>query len=98
MKKLMTVLVLALPAVAFAQQNSEEMPYHLGDATRGWVSLQNSGDAASIAESRPMAGEIADKVYARYLKTFDQPIPVNFSRSSFNSSGSGGGGSGGSSQ
>ena len=57
-----------------------------GTETRAWVDLQKNGKAAS-KETRPVSGEIADKSYERYVKSFDHPIPEVFNRESFTTSG-----------
>lgn len=80
-------LALALPLSAMADPQP-------GTETRAWLELQKSGKTAS-KEERPVTGEIAEKTYDRYLKSFDQPIPEKFDRESFakgGSSGSSGGG------
>lgn len=83
------VLLLLLAPLAQAAE-----PGRPGADTRAWTTLQASGKAA-VAESRPLPGEVADKVYQRYLDSFGQPIPATFQRDSFVGGGSGGGGSGG---
>lgn len=62
-----------------------------GADTRYWTSLQVSG-AAAVTDERPLPGEVATKVYERYVQSFAHPIPEKFDRDSFQS-GSGGGGS-----
>lgn len=90
MNKLLIILALTMPFAAWADDKSDE--YKLGDEVHAWTDLQKSG-AASNPTVQPMPGEIADKVYDRYLKTFDYAIPQTFERESF--VGGGGGGSGG---
>jgi hypothetical protein len=80
-------LVLALPLAATADPKP-------GTETREWLDLQKSGKSASKVE-RPVTGEIAEKTYDRYLKSFDQPIPEKFDRESFSKNGGGGSGGGG---
>lgn len=65
-----------------------------GADTRYWTSLQVSG-AAATRDERPLPGEVATKIYERYVQSFTHPIPERFSRDSFSSGGGGGGGSGG---
>lgn len=89
MNKLLLMIALIMPLSAMAEDKNTE--YKLGDEVRAWTQLQQSG-AASNPQPQPMPGEIADKVYDRYLKTFDHPIPESFGRDSFVG---GGGGSGG---
>lgn len=45
----------------------------VGDATLSILALQRSGESASPAQ--PMLGAEASAAYARYLKSFDHPIP-----------------------
>lgn len=66
----------------------EPAPAPLGTDTRAWLQLQASGNA-SKGELRPMPGEVADKVYDRYLQSFDNQIPDEFERETFVSGGSG---------
>lgn len=90
MKKLLLILTLLAPAVASAGSVAP-----LGTHTRAWLELQKSGDAAG-GPVRPLPGEVADKVWNRYLNSFGQPIPAGFQRERFvGGGGSGGGSSGG---
>lgn len=82
------VAMAAPPASATAVDDGS-----IGAGTRSWLDLQVSG-AASVNEPRPMPGEVATRVYGRYLKSFTYPIPQMFPRQSF--VGSTGGGSSGS--
>jgi hypothetical protein len=77
---------LLLTSAGFAQ---DKAPPRVGDDTRAWLELQGSGNAADGA-IRAQPGEIADKAYQRYLKSFDNTIPEEYKRDSFVSSGSGG--------
>lgn len=54
----------------------------VGPATKAWMELQRSGAQASTAE-RSLPGEIADRSYQRYVKSFEQPIPETFEREQF---------------
>lgn len=78
------LVLLAAAAPSFAQQqttdNSDDVRF--GENTRNWVQLQVSGEAAE----RPPAGfsaEIADRVWKRYSKSFENEIPESFERESF---------------
>ena len=82
-KFVILALALVLPLSALADPKP-------GTETKAWLDLQKSGKAAS-KEARPVPGEIAEKTYDRYLKSFDHPIPEEFSRESFSSGNSGGG-------
>lgn len=58
----------------------------VGPETRAWLDFQTGGTAASTVE-RPMAGEVADRVYQRYADSFAVPIPETFERERFIPSG-----------
>lgn len=81
---LLVALLLSGPALA-----AGELPAGVGDDTRAWLELQASGNAAQAAP-RPMPGEVADKVYQRYLDSFENRVPDSFDRESFVSSGGSG--------
>lgn len=101
MKTLITILLVGLalaPFGAFAQQQGQQSdgqwqgntPPPVGYRTEQWLKLQRSGREA--APPVPMAGEVAQRVYQRYLKSFTHPIPEHFqNRDSFSTSGSNGG-------
>lgn len=58
----------------------------MGEDARNWIDLQVSGEAAE----RPadgMPGEIAERVWQRYIDSFTHPIPERFERDSFVDSG-----------
>lgn len=97
MKKNPTWLVLLLALAPLAQAAPTDSAPRPGAETRAWLRLQASG-TASVSEAQPMPGEVADKVYQRYLNSFGQPIPATFQRDSFTGGGSSGGGSGGGSR
>lgn len=86
MRKLLIIMALAAP-LAHAEDAAAPLPQP-GEETRAWLQLQTSG-AASVSTPAPMSGEVADKVYARYLKSFDHPIPQHFPRESFSAGGGG---------
>jgi len=73
-------------ATAATAQATEAEPAHVplrrpvGDATRDLLALQREGRAASPTP-RPIAGEVADLSYQRYLKSFTHPIPADFKSS-----------------
>ncbi len=55
----------------------------VGDLSQDWLQLQRQGDEAS-ANSQTLTPLIQDRVYQRYMDSFEQPIPENFfSRDSF---------------
>ncbi|RZL89519.1 MAG: DUF3613 domain-containing protein, partial [Variovorax sp.] len=66
-------------------------PARVGDATAGLLALQRDGTAASPVP-RPITGDVAERSYQRYLKSFEQPIPERFG---FSTAGGGGGSQGG---
>lgn len=45
--------------------------------TRHWLELQREGEQASPIE-RTLPGPIQDRIYQRYLQSFEYPIPENF--------------------
>lgn len=85
--------VLGLGMAAHAQppgrQTAKAPPVADGTDTRAWLSLQKSGIAAP-SDPRPMSGEVAERVYQRYLDSYTQPIPETFEREDFGSGGGGG--------
>lgn len=89
---LMIALFLGLAAApAFSEDASgPAAPAAFGEQTRAWLSLQQSGAAASKVE-RPMSGEAATRAYERYLHSFEFQIPEYFERQSFSGGSSGGG-------
>lgn len=90
--KAASVAMVAGVLIGAAAQAAEPAP--LGTDTRAWLDLQKS-PSAQANESRPVPGEVAERTYQRYVKSFDYPIPEQFKRESFKSSGGGGGGGGG---
>lgn len=86
MNKLLMTLILAIPVCAHAGGQNHPK---LGEEVRAWTDLQRNG-IASVREARPMPGEVADKVYERYLQSFATPIPKSFERENFVGGSSGG--------
>lgn len=87
MKKIFPLLLLMLAPALSAQTTarSADAPKS-GDQTRAWIELQASGKAAAPgvqSVSKPVPGEVADKVYQRYVDSFGQPLPESYSRESF---------------
>ncbi|MDT0496768.1 DUF3613 domain-containing protein [Algiphilus sp. W345] len=60
----------------------------IGVETKAWLDLQTSNDAA-IGAPEPLAGEVASRVYQRYLDSFEYPIPETFDRERFVEDGGG---------
>ncbi|EIT69215.1 hypothetical protein WQQ_27970 [Hydrocarboniphaga effusa AP103] len=85
-KNLIAILALASVAsgTAFAQDDASAPAF--GGDTRALVDLQISNNAA-LGAPRPMPGEVADRVYSRYVKSFSHPIPERFDREKFSNSG-----------
>jgi hypothetical protein len=65
-------------------------PLQVGDATQGLLAWQRSGEIASTTP-RPIAGNVANRSYERYLKSFEFPIPERMNSTVKSSSGSGSG-------
>jgi hypothetical protein len=84
------VFALSAPLAASAQHDAPpseaDANAELGAETQAWVDLQISNNA-SLGAARPMSGEVADQVFARYLKSFTHPIPEYFERDKFVQSG-----------
>lgn len=49
----------------------------VGDLSHDWLKLQRRGDKAS-PNVQTLAPLIRDRVYQRYMDSFEQPIPDNF--------------------
>lgn len=49
----------------------------VGDATYTLLEKQRAGTLASDT-ARPIAGEVAQRSYERYLRSFERPIPESF--------------------
>lgn len=83
MNRGIVLLVLGLAAgPLMAAESSEQASPHTGETTRAWLELQRSNNA-SWGTPRPMPGEVAQRVYERYLESFESPIPAEFERESF---------------
>jgi hypothetical protein len=65
-------------ATACAAQNDmqNDAQQKIGDSTLAWFAIQADGSAAGNAA--PMSGVEASAAYARYLKSFENPIPDHF--------------------
>lgn len=88
MNKLPILLLVLCAPLARAESEGSAAGGRVGDDTRVWLQLQGSGIAA--APERPMSGEVADKVYQRYVNSFGRPIPEHFQRESAVAGGSSG--------
>ncbi|WP_260685071.1 DUF3613 domain-containing protein [Variovorax sp. KBS0712] len=67
----------------------DHVSLQVGDATQGLLAWQRSGDIASKTP-RPIAGNVAQRSYERYLKSFEFSIPERMSSTVKTSSGTGG--------
>ncbi|HEX4895203.1 MAG TPA: DUF3613 domain-containing protein [Solimonas sp.] len=88
MKKSIAVLLPALLLSTLPAVAADETPPP-GSEARAWLDLQRSGAAASRTPPTT-SGEVADRVYQRYLQSFEHPLPERFEREEINT----GGGSG----
>jgi hypothetical protein len=78
------------PAVQAGQPDADVPMTRIGDAAHSILALQRSGQAAAPAQ--PMLGPEASAAYARYLKSFDHPIPEHLDSSVGTVGGAAGGG------
>jgi len=82
------------PAVQVGQSHAEvpvmQSVTQIGDAAHSMFALQRSGQLA--APPLPMLGAEASAAYARYLKSFDHPIPEHLDSSVGTVGGAAGGG------
>jgi hypothetical protein len=86
-------LTISLATAATLAHAQTALPVsEIGHSTRELLSLQVSGKVAAPAQ--PMLGAEAGAAYARYLKSFDTPIPAHYGSTVGDTSGSGSGGSG----
>ncbi len=72
------MLLLLLSGVSWAGKPATR----IGDDARNWLELQRGHEQASESPDR-VAGEVADRAYQRYLKSFDHPIPEQYPRAGF---------------
>jgi len=78
------------PAVQVGQSDADAPVMQIGDAAHSVFALQRSGQLA--APPLPMLGAEASAAYARYLKSFDRPIPEHLDSSVGTVGGAAGGG------
>lgn len=68
--------VLAIPAYA-EEPPPPAQPQQEPPATRQWLELQRSGQAAS-PQRQTLSGEAMSKIHERYIKSFTHPIPASY--------------------
>lgn len=87
MKQAFPLLLLILaPALAAQTQTPAQNAAKNGAQTRAWIELQASGKAAAPgvpSVNKPVPGEVADKVYQRYVDSFGKPLPESYAREGF---------------
>lgn len=83
-----TAVLVSPPAEDATLVGREPMyePLQVGEATQGLLAWQRGGEIAS-ATQRPIQGNVANRSYERYLKSFEYPIPERMSSSVKPSSG-----------
>lgn len=78
-----TVLYLVTSSVTVTASAAESTARQaMGTDARQWVDLQISGEAAERSPDG-MPGEIAERVWQRYVESFSHPIPEKFEREGF---------------
>lgn len=90
---LVGIVLVAMSSGAWAYGNDNVVDPPVDTATANALEMQRSGTHAG--PSLAMLGDQASAAYARYLKSFDSPIPVLFGSSLKSDVGSTGGGEGG---
>lgn len=65
----------AVATAARAQMLPVQRRVEIGAATQSLLQMQREGQAL---RSRPIDGEQAERSYARYLKSFEHPIPASY--------------------
>jgi hypothetical protein len=70
------MLILCMAFGTLQQTARAQTASEIGHATQAWLTLQASNAAAAPAQ--PMPGAQASAAYARYLKSFDAPIPAHY--------------------
>lgn len=85
------VLALGLPLMACAAEPQKPQPAD-GAQTRAWLQAQIQSQGDEHTSRAPVPGEVASKVYQRYVDSFGTAQKTEMPRGSF-SSGSGSSGS-----
>lgn len=69
--------MLLIATTAHAEEAVKNEQSQAEPATRAWLELQRSGDAASM-QSQPLSGPAMERVHQRYLKGFEHPQPLYY--------------------
>lgn len=70
--------LLLIATTAYAEETAKNEPSSPAEpATRAWLELQRSGDAASM-QAQPLSGPAMERVHQRYLKGFEHPQPLYY--------------------
>lgn len=69
--------LLLIATTAHAEEAAKKEPSQAEPATRAWLELQRSGDAASM-QPQPLSGPTMERVHLRYLKGFEYPQPMYY--------------------
>ena len=77
MRRISLVLLLCYAASAAVAGNGDARSAAGG--AQAWLELQRSG--AQAGSDKPISGEVAARIFDRYLESFEQPIPETFQRS-----------------
>jgi 3-deoxy-D-manno-octulosonic-acid transferase len=91
-KSITAVLPLILLLVANTVVADSQPGRSIGVETRSWLELQSGGAAAS-KNHQIVSGPVADRIYQRYLKSFEHPIPEFYKSNQSGNMGGGGGSS-----
>jgi hypothetical protein len=69
--------LLLIATTAYAEEAAKNEQPQAEPATRTWLELQRSGDAASM-QPQPLSGPAMARAYVRYLKGFEHPQPMYY--------------------
>jgi hypothetical protein len=75
----MSRLALMLCIASCVPMARAQAPDSIGHAANAWLALQSSN--AEAAPARAMPGAQSTAAYARYMKSFDTPIPEHYGSS-----------------
>jgi hypothetical protein len=74
---LVGTMMLSMLASAHAEETVKQANTPQPEATRQWLELQRSGQAAS-PQRQTLSGEAMSKIHERYIKSFTHPIPASY--------------------